>query len=137
MKKTIVLLLSVFLFASCSSELTDIEKKFIGTWRLQNYSSNEVIPLRDRAAYDANIANLKSRFRLVLLEDKTFLRDGFAPTTESGEWFINPQGTLLNFKGKDGKAGTVFVEKNDGKEMTLSIEEGNTKVKLFLVKLSK
>jgi len=137
MKKTIILFLSIFIFASCTSELTDIEKNFVGTWRMQNYSSNEVIPPKDKAAYDANIANLKSRFRLVLLEDKTFLRDGFAPATESGEWFINPQGTLLNFKGKDGKAGTVFVEKNDGKEMTLSIEEGNTKVKLFLIKLSK
>lgn len=136
MKRWLIILSLFSFWAACSSGLTETEKKFVGTWRMQNYTSNEVVPPEQKAAYDANIANLKSRFRLILLEDKTFLRDGFAPTTETGEWSINPQGTLLNFKGQDGKAGTVFVEKNDGKEMIFSIEEGQTKVKLTLVKIA-
>ncbi len=137
MKKSIFIILGFILFLSnaCSNDITSTEKKFIGTWKLQDYSSNEVVPPEQKATYDANISNLKSRFRLVLLEDRTFLRDGFAPSTESGEWFINPDGTLLNFKGKTGKAGTVFVEKNDGQNMVLSVEDGQTKVKLGLVKL--
>jgi hypothetical protein len=121
-------------FGACKNGLSEKEALFVGNWRMQNYETNEVISPEFQAEYNTNISNLKSRFRLILLEDKTFLRDGFAATTETGEWFINNEGTLLNLKSEN-QAGTLFIEQIDNTTMVFSIEEGETRVKITLTKM--
>jgi len=121
-------------FSACKTGLTEKEQLFVGNWRMQSYESNEVIAPEFQAEYSTNINSLKSRFRLILLEDKTFLRDGFAASTENGEWFINNEGTLLNLKSEN-QAGTLFIEQIDNSTMVFSIEEGQTRVKITLTKM--
>ena len=122
------------ILSSCTDELTEKEQLFVGSWRLQNYESNETIPESERANYELGINNLKSRFRLILLDDLTFLRDGFAANTESGDWFINNEGTLLSLKSQD-QGGTIFIESITENNMVLSVEEGDIRVKMTLLKV--
>lgn len=131
-KLFVFILLSISILDLGCKGLTETEEQFVGTWRLTEYESNQQIPEAERANYDQNIQTLKSNFSLVLFDDKTFQRTGFAPQVETGEWFINTEGTILQFKSGDDKSGTVFVESISDEKMILVIDDTEVKVRLTL-----
>jgi len=128
---------------ACVNPLTETEEKFLGHWKMTNYQSNEQVPESNKANYLLSIENLKRNFSLTFNDDMTFERIGFAPQPERGEWSINPNGTMLTFKGENEQNGIVFIESINESMMVIKIEETipNTAqtltIKLFLTKSEK
>lgn len=121
--RIITLLLFISAMQACINPLTETEQKFLGYWRMTNYESNEQIAEDAKAGYFVGIENLKKNFSLTFNDDMSFVRTGFAPQPEKGEWSINPNGTMLTFKGENDQNGIVFVESINESMMVIRIEE--------------